>query len=60
MRQTHFNIFGIIVEKVLLSRHIFFKLQNNRWCSLITIVMIFSIDYLNTQYRLLKEGFIRE
>ncbi len=40
--QTHFNTFGIIVEKVLLIMRSFFKSQSNRWCSLITTVMAFS------------------
>ncbi len=57
---THFNTFGIIIEKVLLSRCIVFKLQGNKWCSLITVVMTFSFDKLDTRYHLLKEGFIRE
>jgi hypothetical protein len=57
---THLKTFGIIVEKVLSNRHSFFKLQGNRWCSLITVVMIFSTDNLDTRYHLLKEDFIQE
>ncbi len=58
--QTHFNTFGIIVEKVLSSRPSFFKLQGNRWCSLITVVMTFSINNSDTRYHLSKVCFIRE
>ncbi len=57
---THFNTFGIIVEEVLLSRHSFFKMLGNRRCSLITVIMTFSINTLDTWYHLLKEGFIKE
>ncbi len=57
---THFNSVGIIVEKVLLSRRSLFKSQGNRWCSLMTFVMTSSINNLDAQCHLLKEGFIRE
>ncbi len=55
---SHLNNFGVTVEEFSLINPSFFRLWE-RWCSLTTVLITFSIDSSDTRYHLSKAGFIR-
>ncbi len=57
MIHSHLDTFGIIIKKLLLINCRFFRSWEERWCSLTTVMMTFSINSSNTRYHLSKAGF---